>query len=34
VCEFPFEKKDIEKCESIMDMDNLLIAPTFGFVDA
>ena len=34
VCQYPFEREDIEKCESIMDVENLLIAPTFGFDDA
>jgi predicted alpha/beta-fold hydrolase len=34
VHDFPFDRKEIDKCESIMDFENLLIAPTFGFVDA
>lgn len=33
-CQFPFEKDEIDKCRSIMDVENLLIAPTFGFEDA
>lgn len=34
VSDFPFDREEIDKCESIMDFENLLIAPTFGFVDA
>jgi uncharacterized protein len=34
LCNYPFQREDIEKCETIMDFENLLIAPTFGFDDA
>jgi predicted alpha/beta-fold hydrolase len=33
-CEYPFERDAIEKCNSIMDVENLVIASTFGFQDA
>ncbi len=33
-CGFPFEKSKIEECETIMDVENLLICPVFGFDDA
>eukprot|EP00977_Amphora_coffeiformis_P003644 scaffold710_cov171-Amphora_coffeaeformis.AAC.13 len=32
--EFPFARDDIDKCKSIMDVENILIAATFGFKDA
>lgn len=31
---FPFPKEEARKCRSIMDMENLVIAPIFGFKDA
>ncbi|VEU36149.1 unnamed protein product [Pseudo-nitzschia multistriata] len=31
---FPFERSEIDKCKTIMDLENLLIAPIFGFDDA
>jgi len=32
--EFPFDRDEIDKCNSIMDVENILIAATFGFKDA
>ena len=32
--EFPFARDEIDKCKSIMDVENILIAATFGFQDA
>lgn len=32
--DFPFTRDDIDKCNSIMDVENILIAATFGFDDA
>ncbi|KAL3916488.1 MAG: hypothetical protein SGILL_005151 [Bacillariaceae sp.] len=34
LCEFPFEREEIDKCTSILDMENLVIASAFGFDDA
>ena len=31
---FTFDKEEIEKCETIMDIENLAICPVFGFDDA
>lgn len=33
-CDFPFERSKIDECETIMDIENLAIAPVFGFDDA
>ena len=33
-CQFQFDLDDVDKCQSIMDFENLLIAPEFGFEDA
>ncbi len=32
--QFPFPKEEARKCRTIMDMENLVIAPIFGFKDA
>ncbi|KAL3938273.1 MAG: hypothetical protein SGBAC_006775 [Bacillariaceae sp.] len=32
--EFPFERETIRECKTIMDMENLVVAPFFGFKDA
>eukprot|EP00980_Cylindrotheca_fusiformis_P003705 scaffold821_cov122-Cylindrotheca_fusiformis.AAC.9 len=32
--EFPFTKEKVRECKTIMDMENLVIAPFFGFEDA
>lgn len=34
VCEFPFAREEIDRCNSIMDVENLAIASTFGFDNA
>lgn len=34
MCDFPFERNAIEECQTIMDVENLVIASTFGFNDA
>ena len=34
ICDFAFEREEVDQCQSIMDIENLLIAPTFGFDDA
>ena len=33
-CGFPFERSKIDECQNIMDIENLAIAPIFGFDDA
>eukprot|EP00751_Fragilariopsis_kerguelensis_P050934 CAMPEP_0171046944 /NCGR_PEP_ID=MMETSP0736-20130129/49903_1 /TAXON_ID=186038 /ORGANISM="Fragilariopsis kerguelensis, Strain L26-C5" /LENGTH=1007 /DNA_ID=CAMNT_0011498215 /DNA_START=375 /DNA_END=3398 /DNA_ORIENTATION=- len=33
-CGFPFERTAIDECKTIMDIENLVIAPIFGFDDA
>ena len=33
-CDFPFERSKIDECKTIMDIENLAIAPVFGFDDA
>merc|ERR1712232_775531 len=33
-CGFPFDRSEIDKCQNIMDVENLAICPTFGFDDA
>lgn len=34
MCDFPFERSSNEECQSIMDVENLVIASTIGFDDA
>mmetsp|Transcript_60328 Transcript_60328/g.148036 ORF Transcript_60328/g.148036 Transcript_60328/m.148036 type:complete len:516 (-) Transcript_60328:109-1656(-) len=33
-CQFQFDLDEVDECQSIMDFENLLIAPEFGFEDA
>jgi len=33
-CGFAFDRSEIDACQNIMDMENLCIAPAFGFDDA
>ncbi len=33
-CGFEFDRSEIDKCETIMDIENLIICPVFGFDDA
>ncbi|KAG7348125.1 alpha/beta-hydrolase fold protein [Nitzschia inconspicua] len=34
MCDFPFDRAEIDRCQTIMDVENLVIASTFGFDDA
>ena len=33
-CGFEFDRSELDKCETIMDVENLVICPVFGFDDA